>query len=212
MPNPPLQPDARSDEDLVEDYLDGDVAAFRLIIERYHDELMRFLRRMMGDASAADDVFQDTFIQVHQSLETFDTTRRLKPWLFTIAANKARDALRKAKRRRTLSLSADITAGGERGSFVDLLEIDIPGPDANMQDEERSRLVQRAVDQLSPRMREILLMAYFQRLSYAQIAELLDIPLGTVKSRLHAAVAAFAKHWQQQLDAGGASESAADGA
>ncbi len=191
--------DPRTDEQLAEDYLSGDVDAFRLIIERYHDDLMRFLRRLMGDASSADDVFQDTFLQVHESLGTFDTSRRLKPWLFTVAANKGRDALRKRKRRRAVSLSAEI--GGEDGaSFVDLMEIDLPGPETGLEDEERSRMVQKAIEALSPKLREVLLLAYFQRLSYQQIADMFDIPLGTVKSRLHAAVAGFAQAWQAQVD------------
>lgn len=191
--------DPRSDEQLAEDYLAGDVGAFREILERHHDDLMRFLRRMMGDAASADDVFQDTFLQVHESLGTFDTSRRLKPWLFTVAANKARDALRKQKRRRTLSLSAEI-GGGDGTQFVDLLEIDVPGPETGLDDEERSRMVQKAIDTLSPKLREVLLLAYFQRLSYQQIADMFDIPLGTVKSRLHAAVASFANAWQVQID------------
>ena len=72
----------------------------------------------------------------------------------------------------------------------------MPPPDAGLEREELERLVQDAVQRLTPTLREILLLAYFQRLSYAQIADDLEIPLGTVKSRLHAAVASFAKHWK----------------
>ncbi len=194
-------PDAiRTDERLVEDYLDGDTGAFRELVERYHDELLRFLRRLMGSMAAAEDVFQETFLQVHQSLESFDTSRRFKPWLFTIAANKGRDTLRRMGRRRALSLSATISPDQGGSSFVDLMEIDLPGPEHDLDVEEQSAMVQRAIDGLSPRLREILLLAYFQKLSYAQIAEMFDIPLGTVKSRLHAAVAAFAKAWQTQME------------
>ena len=70
-------------------------------------------------------------------------------------------------------------------------------PDAGMSAEERDRMVQSAIDSLSPTLRESLLLAYFQRLTYAQIADELGIPLGTVKSRLHAAVAGFAKRWRE---------------
>jgi RNA polymerase sigma-70 factor (ECF subfamily) len=73
------------------------------------------------------------------------------------------------------------------------MEIDVPPPDQRLDDDERNALVQRAVDALPWTLREILLLAYFQRMSYNQIADSLDIPLGTVKSRLHSAVAAFAK-------------------
>lgn len=176
----------------------------RTLVERYQGDLHRFLYRLTGDQAGADDVFQETFLQVHLSAASFDTSRRFRPWLFTIAANKARDYLRRKGRRKMLELSAPVggvagNAEGDGGSaFVDLLEIDIPGPDAGMRTEELNRLVQRAVDTLTPTLKEILLLSYFQQLSYAQIADELDIPLGTVKSRLHAAVAAFAKAWRDQ--------------
>ncbi|GAB4554054.1 MAG: RNA polymerase sigma factor [Phycisphaerales bacterium] len=201
--------DTRTDEELVEDYLEGDVVAFRVIIERYHDALMGFLTRLTGQRQLAEDVFQDTFLQLHQSLETFDSSRRFKPWLFTIAANKGRDALRKIQRRPTVSLSATMDDSGEGRSFVDLMGDDDPDITRNLSDEDRSALVQKAVDRLSPRLREVLLLAYFQRMSYAQIAEVCQIPLGTVKSRLHAAVSGFAKRWDEVVEEQRASEARA---
>jgi RNA polymerase sigma-70 factor (ECF subfamily) len=194
--------DRRSDEKLVEAYRRGEDGAFRALVERHHDDLLRFLIRLGGDRQIAEDAFQEAFLQVHLSLGSFDTSRRFRPWLFTIAANKARDLLRRKGRRQTLELSAPIgssggASGNEGGSFIDLLEIDIPAPDAAMEDREQDELVQRALDKLSEPLREILLLAYFQRLTYAQIADDLGIPLGTVKSRLHAAVASFAKRWQE---------------
>ncbi len=156
--------------------------------------------RLVGDQAGAEDVFQEAFLQVHLAADTFDATRRFRPWLFTIAANKARDFLRRKGRRRTLELSAPVDRdrgdGSEAGSFVDLMEIRVPAPGDALDREETNRLVQRALDELPLILREILLLAYFQRISYAQIADELGIPLGTVKSRLHAAVAAFAKKWK----------------
>jgi RNA polymerase sigma-70 factor (ECF subfamily) len=190
-----------SDEQLVGRHLDGDPAALRTLVDRYHDDLLRFLYRFVGDRQGAEDVFQDAFLQVHLSAATFDQSRRFRPWLFTIAANKGRDYLRKKGRRQAMELSAPVRSGGSDGgdggiSFIDLMEIDLPAPGQRMEDEERDALVQRALSALSPTLREILLLAYFQRLSYAQIAEDLQIPLGTVKSRLHAAVAKFAAAWK----------------
>lgn len=191
--------DRRSDEELLDSYRRGDAGAFAILARRYQDDLLRFLVRLTGSRPAAEDAFQETFLQVHLSAESFDARRRFKPWLFTIAANKARDALRRNTRRKALDLSAPIEGGdGAEGgrTYVDLLEVDIPGPGAGLDEEERARLVQRAVDELPWSLREILLLAYFQRMSYSQIAESLEIPLGTVKSRLHAAVAAFARRWK----------------
>jgi RNA polymerase sigma-70 factor, ECF subfamily len=191
--NPP------TDEILFERYRGGDTGSLRTLLERHHVELLRFLYRMTGDQAGAEDVFQETFLQVHLSAATFDATRRFRPWLFTIAANKARDYLRRKSRRRTLELSAPVSGGngeGDGGAYIDLMEVRIPSPEQRLDDEETSRQVQEALDTLSPTLKEILLLAYFQRLSYQQVADELDIPLGTVKSRLHAAVAGFAKAWK----------------
>lgn len=186
-----------TDEQLFEQYRTGDLGALRSLIDRHHDALLRFLTRLTGQPTFADDVFQETFLQIHQSSDTFDSSRRFRPWLFTIAANKARDYLRKKGRRRTLDLSAPVDAGHDGGlSFVDLLEVSIPPPDARLESEELSKRVQGVLDQMPFPLREILLLAYFQRLSYLQIADELEIPLGTVKSRLHAAVATFARNWK----------------
>lgn len=176
----------------------GDEASFRTLIDRYHDDLMRFLFRMIGDRQGAEDVFQEAFLQIHLSGATFDGSRKFRPWFFTIAANKARDLLRKKKRRRMAELSAPIGGRGDDGgvSFVDLIEIESPPPDQRLTTDERDVQVQRALDNMSPTLREVLLLAYFQRLSYAQIAEDLGIPLGTVKSRLHSAVAVFGRNWK----------------
>lgn len=188
-----------TDESLFESYRAGDFSAFRSLVDRHHDDLMRFLTRLLSETTAADDVFQETFLQVHQAADTFDSSRRFRPWLFTIAANKARDYLRRKGRRKTLDLSAPLDGDrgdeGSSGTFVDLLEVRFPSPDAAMNEAETSRLVQQALDQLPHSLREILLLAYFQKLTYAQIASELEIPLGTVKSRLHSAVAEFARRW-----------------
>ncbi|MFG0305843.1 MAG: RNA polymerase sigma factor [Phycisphaerales bacterium JB040] len=196
MPDHPANANERTDEQLVTDFMDGDDGAFRTLIQRYHADLLRFLTRLTGDQALAEDLFQDTFLQVHQSAASFDTSRTFRPWLFTIAANKARDELRKRSRRRTLELSAPVGGSESDGAtFVDLMQIDIPSPEEITDTAERDQMVQRALNALSPTLREILLLAYFQRLSYQQIADDLGIPLGTVKSRLHAAVAAFARRW-----------------
>lgn len=188
--------DKRSDEKLLAAYLNGDRAAFPALMQRYADELLHFLTRFLGSRAAADDVFQESFLQVHLSADTFDTDRRFKPWLFTIAANKARDYHRKHRRNSSMSLSASIDSSGDGERFVDLLEADVADPGAPLIDAERSRLVKGVIDGMPVHLREILLLSYFHRLSYGQIADSLEIPLGTVKSRLHTAVAAFARAWQ----------------
>src|SRR5688572_13737032 len=138
--------DQRTDEVLLNAYMGGERAAFTKLMGRYSNELLHFLTRFLGSRAAADDVFQETFLQVHLSADTFDQERRFKPWLFTIAANKARDYHRKHSRGGTMSLSASIDSEGDGDCYVDLLQAKIPNPDLPLLDAERSRMVKKAVD------------------------------------------------------------------
>jgi RNA polymerase sigma-70 factor (ECF subfamily) len=191
--------DRLSDEQLLARYRGGGAGAdtaFETLVERYRQELFHFLLRFTGVRSAADDLFQEAFFQVHLSADAFDTSRQFKPWLFTIAANKARDLLRKRRRQSTLSLSAEVSGTGDNAtSFQDLLEADLPLPTEEVASEEQRELVRQVVDALPDHMREVLILAYFNKMAYREIAEALAIPLGTVKSRLHTAVATFAELW-----------------
>jgi len=187
----------RDDAELIQCYRAGEAACFDELVRRYRAELLHFLIRFMSSRAAAEDVFQNTFLQVHLSIETFDVNRRFKPWLFTIAANKARDYLRKRARRPAAPLSAPVGGDGEDGqTFVDLMEADLPMPEQRLEAAELEQRVREVVEQMPDHLREILLLAYFQKFSYNEIAEVLGIPLGTVKSRLHTAVANFAEKWK----------------
>ncbi len=191
LPSPEVD---RIDERLLVASRSGDREAFRQLMERHRADLLRFLVRFLGSRSAADDVFQDTFLQVHLAAQSFDAERRFRPWLFAIAANKARDFHRRQRRRATASLSSPIGDGDS--SLVDLLAGDTESPASPTEAREIQFAVKKVVDELPVHYREILLLSYFQRMSYQQIAECLGIPLGTVKSRLHAAVAHFAGAWK----------------
>lgn len=195
-PRPMVTAAERSDETLLSDYLSGDRAAFAALVERYRRELHGFLARFLGSNAAADDVFQETFLQVHLAADTFDRARAFKPWLFTIAANKARDWHRRQKRRRALSLDAPTGSDAEGARMVDLMDGGAPAPDASLEGAEVRAQVKDVVDAMPAIYREVLQLNYFQRMSYQQISEVLGIPLGTVKSRIHAATATFADQWK----------------
>src|SRR4029077_20016430 len=116
-----------------------------------------FLVRFLGDRAAAEDVFQEAFLQVHQSAEQFDTARRFRPWLFTIAANKARDLIRSQARRPTNPLQASINPGDdESGEFLDLMSSVDSLPDESMQKAELREAVQKTVHAMPEHLREIL--------------------------------------------------------
>jgi RNA polymerase sigma-70 factor (ECF subfamily) len=186
-----------TDEQLLAEYRDGDKTKVAVLLLRYQRELYHFLVRFLGDRAAAEDVFQETFLQVHQSADQFDPQRRFRPWLFTIAANKARDLIRSQARRPTNPLSASINPGDDdSGEFVDLMSSADSFPDEGIQKEELQQQVQKTVMAMPQHLREILLLSYFHQFPYKQISDILEIPLGTVKSRLHAAVAHFADRWK----------------
>jgi len=187
----------KTDEQLLDGYWRGDRQGFADLVNRYQRELYHFLVRFLGNRAAAEDVFQETFLQVHQSAEQFDPQRRFRPWLFTIAANKARDLIRSQARRPTNPLQASISPGDdESGEFLDLMKSVTASPSEPMEREELQQQVQKTVANMPEHLREILLLSYFHAFPYKQISDILDIPLGTVKSRLHAAVAHFADRWR----------------
>ena len=188
----------RSDERLLADYRHGDLDAFTKLVSQYERELYHFLVRFLGDRAAAEDVFQETFLQVHQSAGQFDPQRRFRPWLFTIAANKARDLLRSQARHPTNPLQASINPGDdESGEYIDLMQAIESSPGEPLEHRELQEAVRKTVMSMPDHLRAILLLSYFHQFPYKQISDILDIPLGTVKSRLHAAVAHFAGRWRQ---------------
>ena len=187
----------RTDEQLIAAYQGGDRNSFTDLVSRYERELFHFLVRFLSDKAAAEDVFQETFLQIHQSAHDFDTQRRFRPWLFTIAANKARDLIRSNARRPTNPLQASINGGDdESGEFLDLMKSSDESPSLPLEKRELRQKVQSTVTSMPENLREILLLSYFHQFPYKQISDILDIPLGTVKSRLHSAVANFADRWK----------------
>jgi RNA polymerase sigma-70 factor (ECF subfamily) len=190
----------RTDEEMLAAYRTGDHNSFASLVERYQRELFHFLVRFLGDRAAAEDIFQETFLQVHQSADQFDPQRRFRPWLFTIAANKARDLMRSQARRPTNPLQATINSNDDdSGQFIDLMQSDAPMPGDALEREELQKVVQATVEAMPEHLREILLLSYFHQFPYKEISDILKIPLGTVKSRLHAAVAYFAERWKNRI-------------
>lgn len=192
-----LIPDRPTDAELLTRYSRGDEAAFREIVSRYKNSLYAFLWQFLNRPDLVEDVFQETFLQLFSSRASFDNTRPLRPWLFTIAANKAKDALRKWQR--TAAVPIGTISDSEEMSFDDMLNTisaDTTMPYEELEKNEIAIQVERIIANMPENLREILLLAYFQKFSYKQMAQMLSIPIGTVKSRLHTAVARFAKEWK----------------
>src|SRR4051812_13117157 len=147
-----------SDEALLTRYRDeGRTGDFDALVRRYETELYRYLARYLGDPSLAQDVFQNTFLQVHLKRGLYEDGRPVRPWLYSIATHQAVDALRKAGRHPTLSLDQGAPNGeSDSGSLVDLLVKDGEGPLAELQGQERRDWVRKSVARLPETLRQTL--------------------------------------------------------
>lgn len=186
-----------TDEELLARFReDDDAGAFESLVRRYESELFSYLRRYLGNAEMAEDVFQATFLQIHLKKDQFEDGRRFRPWLYTIATNQAIDAQRRNKRHRMVSL--DHRTGGEDdvGTLVEMLSGSDRTADEKMEAEEAREWVRVAVGDLPETLRSALLLVYHQGMKYREAADVLGIPVGTVKSRLHAALLKLNETWQ----------------
>jgi RNA polymerase sigma-70 factor (ECF subfamily) len=182
---------AVSDEELLRRYREEhDWASFEQLVRRYERELYNYLRRYLDDPVLAEDAFQATFLQVHLKCDTFDPDRKFRPWLYTIATNQAIDVQRRNRRHRLLSLerAGASSAEGEERSLLDVSVQAQSGPEQQLAIRERIGEVRRAVAALPEALRRAVELIYYQGLKYREAAEVLGVPVGTVKSRVHAAV------------------------
>ena len=182
----------RPDEELLAAYAEtGNREAFEELVRRYQRELYGYLRRCLGDAQLAEDAFQTTFLQVHLKCRQFMPGRRLRPWLYTIAAHQAVDLLRRNRRHKAVSLSAaagDTDADNKQQHLGSLLETKGTDPSERLKLIEDRRWTRLALKSVPTKVRQVLMLTVYQGLSYREAAEVLRIPLGTVKSRMNSAM------------------------
>lgn len=180
-----------SDESLFERYrFEGDSKCLEVIIHRYEAPLYNYLFRYLGNREAAEDVFQSTFLQVYTKHDQFDFSKRFKPWLYTVATNQAIDYRRRSNRKMAISLDASYSGedSDSSSSLQDILESSEKDPLTKMDDQEQAKRVREAVEKLPPILRDTVNLIYFEDLKYKDAADILGIPVGTVKSRLHSAM------------------------
>ena len=157
-----------SDEELMEAVARGDERALASLIDRYAARIHAHLCRMTGDRDDADDLLQETWVRVARGARRFDPTRRVRPWLYGVASNLARDLYR----RRQVRARAALAEPSAAAPAAPVEGIDL-----------RERLAR-----LPERLREVVLLRYYGDLDEAEMAAALGIPRGTVKSRLHGAI------------------------
>ncbi len=199
-----LPRETESDEELMVRFRDhDDLEAFETLVHRYEKPLYNYLYRYLRNAELAEEAFQNAFARVHEKRELYTPDRKFRPWLYSIATNQAVDELRREGRHQATSLDQKRTEG-ESGtvSLMDLLESTSPSPYEELEAEERRNWTRQAIDNLPEHLRVVVLLIYFQGLKYREAADILEIPVGTVKSRLNAALAMLNAAWRGEHASG----------
>lgn len=190
-----------TDEELVQTYLETrNENDFARLVKRYERELYTFLRRFTGDAQQAEDVFQATFLSVHLRIDQFESGRRFRPWLYAIASNKAIDMMRRNRRFVATSLDAKSTRSDSDDSIAQNLKGQEITPDVQAICNETGARVRDALKQLNEPTQQLIHLAFYQGMKYSDIAEVLQIPLGTVKSRVFTAIRKLNQIWLRMND------------
>lgn len=171
-----------TDEELIERFQQGDIYAFELIVKRYKEQLLNFVYRFLGNQEQAEDILQETFLRVYRNRHAYRRVAKFSTWIYTIAGNLARTELRKIKRRRLFSLS-DIGMDDKDYEVSD----EEFNPEAHVNTLLHDDVIQKEINRLSPKFREVIILRDIQELSYEEISKILRVPIGTVKSRVNRA-------------------------
>ena len=179
---------ALTDEELARLVQGNNEEAFGVLMDRYQGRLLRYGRRFLNQEAPIDHTVQDVFIKVYTNIRSFDTTKKFAPWIYRIAHNEFVSALRSRSRQ---PLAVDFDTLVAHPSY----EMDPAG------DEERAQtqaLIARGLDALSAAHKEVLILYYLEGLSYQEISDILQVPVGTVGVRLRRARQALKKYVEQQ--------------
>lgn len=171
-----------SDKELVAGLLAGSELAVEALVGRYQERIYAYLYRMTGDSFLAEDLTQETFVRALDSLPRLRDGNKLKNWLYRIAGNLARDHFKKAQTREIPSEELDEHENTVRVSRI-------------IERQEASGAVRRALRELKPEQREALILRFYEELPILEIAEIMGVPPGTIKSRIHYALKILGGYW-----------------
>ena len=171
-----------TDEELIASFQNGNEQAYIELVRRYRNRLMTFVFRFVGDMESSEDIVQDTMVKVFTHKHYYKEIAKFSTWIYTIAGNLAKTELRKRKRRKVTLLSQMNT---------DDRKYEIPSTELQSEDivqgEYTERYIQKAILQLPLHFRTVVILRDIQELSYEEISKIVNVPLGTVKSRINRA-------------------------
>lgn len=177
-----------SDEELAKKVQNGDNDFFGVLMERYQAKIFRYGRKFLSSEDNIEDVVQDVFVKTYENIKSFDTSQKFSPWIYRIAHNTYVNALKKNSRGPVYLFDFD--------TFISHTVVDNP-IEREREQKEMKVIVERGLEKLEPRYREMLVLYYLEELSYKEIAEILHIPIGTVGIRLMRAKEMLKKVYQE---------------
>lgn len=176
---------------LIEDFLDGDVAALETLVEKYKRMVYRVAIKITENHEDANDVVQETFLKVYKSLNKFKKESSFETWLYRIVVNLSLNAVKRRKRRRELSIDEIYEKETKNGfiasseAIADKLESRDDGPSRRVERKELRQAVTQAVDSLPSKQKIVVILYEFEGLKHSEIASILECSVGTVRSRLY---------------------------
>ncbi len=178
--NSNLSEKAQFDVRLVERAKKNDQAAYAQLMDRYREAIYYMLLKMVSNASDAEDLTIEAFGKAFKNLEQYTPTFAFSTWLFKIASNNCIDFIRK---RRIDHISLDRETG-DKDRASNIIMAEVPNPEEDLIKKQKAKLMRSIVTTLKPRYRELVELRYFKEFSYEEIADELNLPLGTVKAQL----------------------------
>ena len=166
----------------IKQVIKGDQNAFGEIVELYKDKVFHVCFRMLGNRHEAEDISQEAFIRAYTNIHTFDIDRKFSTWLYRIATNLCIDRIRKKKP--DYFLDAEV-AGTEGLTMYSQIQAKEPLPEEEVESMELQSSIQKEISKLPDKYRSVIVLKYIEELSLKEISEILDLPLGTVKTRIH---------------------------
>ena len=170
-----------TDEELISRFQNGDERAYVELVNRYKDRLLNFVFQFLGDIEQAEDVVQDTMLRLYEKKHYYKEIAKFSTWIYTIARNLANTELRKRKRTKTTYLSQ---LSKERQFEIPAIQDDV---DQSLQNEFINDRIQSAISNLPEHFKVVIILRDIQELSYEEISNIVEVPLGTIKSRINRA-------------------------
>ncbi len=180
-----------TDEELIKEFQDNNtIEAYEILVSRFKDPLTNYVYRFLGDRDACTDIVQDTMIKFYLHKDSYKSFAKFSTWIYTIAGNLARNELKRRKRRTIFSLNPD-----DDEKKIQIEDTSFVSPERSTDSQMKGEIIQKALLKVKPVYREVVILRDIEGLSYEEIAEITELSIGTVKSRINRG----RKHLQELL-------------